>query len=716
METPAPKRARFGAFELDFKAGELHKGGRRITLQEQPFQVLRMLVERQGEVATREEICNRLWPNDTAVEFDQAINTAIRKIREALGDPAARPKYIETVARRGYRLLAPVEWLAAVSAPESSPQTAALPPLLPEMLPARDSGVLSGKMFSHYRVLEVLGGGGMGVVYKAEDIRLGRRVAVKFLPEELARDPLSLERFEREARSASALEHPNICPIYEFGEQDGHPFIVMPLLEGQTLRERIAVGVALPLDQTLDLAVQIADGLDAAHQKSIIHRDIKPANIFITNRGEAKILDFGLAKVEPSSPAAQELQRSPPDATPTLANNVQLTRTGAALGTAPYMSPDQVRGERLDVRTDLFSFGSVLYEMATGQRAFSGDTAALARDAILNRTPVPARQFNPDLPPALEEVINRALAKDRDLRYPRAADMRADLERVKQGTDAHKSQPAAGLVPIPAKPLHRNIRWLYAAGAVVIVAAAARFWLTRPLPPPRITSTVQVTNDGRPKTLPLLTDGSRLLFNSNAIFYAPYQVSVKGGESIPLPLPILRAGVEDISPDRTEVLLCRDADLPDGPCELWAAPSLGGSPRRLAIFSRRGVQPPGPPMVSRWLTRETKTSTLPATTEPKFVSWQRLPVNLIGCDGRPMATACSSRLIPAPVSPTPFGRRGLMEIARIHCFPAGIRPRTCAAVIGHPTASTLSSRPAGTSGPFAKSRDCSSARSAGHSS
>jgi len=257
--------------------------------------------------------------------------------------------------------------------------SAAVPPEAP--VPANQT--LIGKKISHYRVLEVLGGGGMGMVYKAEDIKLNRRVALKFLPHELTTDPVALARFEREARTASALDHPNICTIHEFGEHGGQPFLVMQFLEGRTLRELIEAG-QLQLNRLLDFGVQIADGLEAAHLKDIIHRDIKPANIFITNRGEAKILDFGLAKVGPNvSPEGGE-----PTGAKTLSergSDPNLTRTGAALGTAHYMSPEQVRGEKLDTRTDLFSFGLVLYEMATGQQAFAGETAALVHDATLNR-------------------------------------------------------------------------------------------------------------------------------------------------------------------------------------------------------------------------------------------------------------------------------------------------------------------------------------------
>jgi DNA-binding winged helix-turn-helix (wHTH) protein len=363
VEAAFQNRVRVGAFELDLKAGELRSEDRKVRLQEQPFQILLMLVERSGGLVTREEIQKKLWPNDTVVEFDHSIHTAIKKLRQAFGDSAEHPKYIETVARRGYRLMVLIERMD-VSPP--SPPLDVAAPLVPE--PSASS--LTGAKVSHYRVLEVMGGGGMGIVYKAEDLKLGRRVALKFLPEELGNNAKVLERFEREARAASALDHPNICAIYEFGEHEGRPFIAMPLLEGQTLRDRIAARAApFTTDELLKLAIQIGDGLAAADEKGIIHRDIKPANIFITNRDEAKILDFGLAKLTHAGDREglpnHETQTAPvPD--------LSLSVTGVAMGTAPYMSPEQVRGEKLDARTDLFSLGLVIYEMATGKQAFRG--------------------------------------------------------------------------------------------------------------------------------------------------------------------------------------------------------------------------------------------------------------------------------------------------------------------------------------------------------
>ena len=427
-----------------------------------------------------------------------------------------------------------------------------------------------GKTISHYRVLRRLGVGGMGEVYEAEDLRLGRRVALKFLSEILTEDPQALERFQREARAASSLDHPNICTIYEIGEFSGRAYIAMQMLEGQTLRDCIA-GRPFDLELTLEMALQISDALEAAHSAGIVHRDIKPANILITNRGQAKLLDFGLAKIALSNGrGAAHSEEKAPSATVDV-----LTTPGSALGTVAYMSPEQALGKELDARTDLFSFGAVLYEMATGVLPFPGQTSAGVFDSILNKPPLPISRINPRVPDELERVINKSLEKDRDTRYQSAAELRADLKRVKRDTDSAKL--SASNAQLRSEPAGRR-RLAWAAAVALILLVAALFWTRVPTADPRIVFSRQLTNDGKQK-FGMVTDGNRIYFAENAggrIWVS--QVSVNGGEVGKMDVPMLGPQITDISRDGSELLIAA-SDF--RPAPFWVLPLPAGSPRRL---------------------------------------------------------------------------------------------------------------------------------------
>ncbi len=564
----------FGPFCFDSEKRVLVRDGKAVALAPKAAETLLVLVENAGHLVSKDDLMKRVWPDAFVEEANLPKN--ILALRKILGEWDSDQDYIETVPKRGYRFVAAVE---EVTHAEGAPQPSTFP-----------SASLLGRKVSHYRVLEVIGGGGMGLVYKAEDLKLGRRVALKFLPEELATDSLALQRFEREARTASSLNHPNICTIFEIEEHENQPFIVMELLEGEILRELIPKKTAqsggqpshLSLEKLLDIAIQVMKGLNAAHQKGVIHRDIKPANIFLTAHGQAKILDFGLAKLaaaasgvagEPAEDHAHAAAEHTSGRTPF---EHSLTRTGAAMGTAGYMSPEQVRGEKLDARTDLFSFGLVLYEMATGQRAFCGDTAPVLHDAILNHTPVPVHDLNSTLPPRLQQIIEKAIEKDREKRYQSASEMRDDLVAVAENSSVQSL---------------RDLKWNRArqfvtgssAAFVVLLCLAAALLITRRQPVRPQLKQTQLTENSSENEVEngaISPDGKYLAYTD---LRGMHLKLLETGETrtIQEPEELKRAQLDWAPFPLSSTKFLANIGILGQPASAWVVSVMGGAPKKL---------------------------------------------------------------------------------------------------------------------------------------
>ena len=486
--TPNDSRyIRFGVFQLDLRARELRRSGIKVRVPEQSIQVLAMLLEHPGDLVGRAEVLQKLWPNGTIVEFDHSINAAVKRLRQALGDSVEAPRYIETLPRLGYRFIGPVE-----RTPEPADDT----PLAANQEAITDER--EGDIVSHYQIRKKIGGGGMGVVYQAEDTRLGRIVALKFLPDVFADDQSSRDRFEREGRAISALNHPNICTLYDIGQTDGHPFLAMEFLEGQTLLQLIAAG-SLTTDKILGIGIQIADGLAAAHAKGIVHRDINPSNIFVTAQGPAKIMDFGLAKL--TAAQASLLRKSSELRTPGRLPARLLERW-------PICRPNR-RGARKSMR-DRTSFpsGLVLYEMVAGRPAFARDSAAASLAAILRDEPPPVTQAEMDPAPSLAMVIAQCLHKDPAARYQVIADVKLAL----QGLASDQTQPQREAAQKASRLGRRS--WLTAALGVLlgVLLTLGGVFIRKPRqgPPRQLPTLTKLTSDAGLTTDPAFSPDGKL--------------------------------------------------------------------------------------------------------------------------------------------------------------------------------------------------------------
>ena len=488
---------RFGSFQLDLRARELRRNGVKVRVPDQSLQVLAVLLERPGDVVTREELHQKLWPNGTIVEFDHSINAAIKRLRQALEDSAGEPRFIETLPRRGYRFVLAVEQVE--SAERAAPS-----------VPVPETDQFAGQTISHYRILKKLGQGAVGVVYQAEDTKLGRSVAIKFLSEELSDDPQALERFQREARAASALNHPNICTVHEVGEHDAVPFIVMEYVTGKSLDQLIGPE-GLPLNKLLNYAVQIADALARAHAAGIVHRDLKPGNIMVSQDGFVKLLDFGLAKVRAVEAVA--------GTTALPAQTAPLTGESAILGTLQYMSPEQLEGKEADARTDIFALGAVIYEMATGRKVFEGNSQASLIAAIMGSEPAPMPALRTMIPPQLDHAIRTCLAKDPEERWQNIRDVATELRWIAEAGGTPGT--AAGREPVVKGRKRELLCGALAVMCLLVAVAGAALWreLRRPgaipdLPLRKFSITPKglITRMGRDKTQAISPDEKYIVY------------------------------------------------------------------------------------------------------------------------------------------------------------------------------------------------------------